>query len=146
MHWGTLHPRVILIGMAKVVIDLPPCAGNPARQIEMEEVHTHFENVSREIIPNRIGYRFTFILRFDALKTADMANIMDILNHTGSIKLQPWIDKDVIYDVVRLDPELDMNYNNDRVTLAFQTVNVLGDIFTTVNLRNGRVNRFGGIV
>lgn len=143
MFWGRLHPNVVLVGDRTV--ELPACMGDPARQIEVEEINEDFENVSFEIIKNLIGYRLTFILSFEALTAEQMDDIMDICNHDGDIKLQPWSDENKYYDVVRIGPELAMEYFEDRAVLKFVTKSVISELFRPSYIRLPRINRSGGI-
>jgi len=143
MYWGRLHPKIVLVGDRTVA--LPACMGDPARQIEIEEINENFENINYEIIRNLIGYRITFVLTFEALTTGQMEDILDICNHDGDIKIQPWSDENKFYDVIRIDPELAMDYFEDRATLKFMTKDVVSEFFRPSYIRLPKINRFGGI-
>lgn len=146
MYWGRLHPRVTIISTPNVNIDLPACMGDPARQIEIEEVNENFENISFATVPQLIGYRLTFILSFGALAAEDMDKVFDVLNHQGDFKLQPWLDKNKFYDVVRLNSEIDMQYHQDSAILRFKTRDVLPELYMPGDELLPRINRTGGII
>lgn len=126
MYWGQLHPRFDLGGN---IINLPPCMGDPARQIRIEEVNRNFENVNRIIVPEFLGYRITFYLNYDFLEDLDMANVIDILNYTGDILLYPWADVAQSYDVISESPEINMLYFQDSANLRFKTKNLIQTLY-----------------
>lgn len=125
MYWGTLHPKIVLGSLtpgAGIELELPPCMGDPARRILLEEIHRNYENVNREIVQDFLGYRITFELNWENLEAEDMDKIIQVLNFREAIFLYPWSDKSsTYYEVINVNPRLEMLYFNDAANLFLKT-------------------------
>jgi len=134
MYWGQLHPKILLGSLlpgAGIELEFPPCMGEPARQIRVEEVNRNYENVNRQIVQDFLGYRLTFELTWASLEAEDLDKVIQVLNFRGAIFLYPWSDQATYYEVISVDPQLDMQYFNDAARLNLQTI-LLQPVLVTV--------------